>query len=71
MTNIKTFIIGALLGTLVGAFFLGAIAQFFIVGLAIVGAVTAALAIRRHRLPRAPGHRDLKRASAQGTDGGL
>ena len=71
MANIKTFIIGALLGTILGATFLGAIAHFLLIGLAVVGAATATLAIRRHRLPKTRAHKDLNVQNAKGTDGGL
>jgi hypothetical protein len=71
MTNVKVFMMGALLGTLFGATFLSAISHFLVIGLAVVGAATAPLAIRRHRLPKARAHKDLKRANAEGADGGL
>jgi hypothetical protein len=71
MTNIKMFIIGALLGTILGATLLGAIAHFLLIGLAIVGAATATLAIRGHHLPKPRAHKELKRANAEGPDGGL
>jgi hypothetical protein len=69
MTNIKMFIIGALLGTILGATFLGAIAHFLLIGLAVVGAATATLAIRRHRLPKARAHKDLKHVQNAKRDG--
>ena len=71
MTNVKVFIMGALLGTLFGAAFLGAISHLLVVGLAVVGAATATLSIRRHRLPKARGHKALKGGHAEPTDGGL
>ena len=71
MTNVKVFIMGVLSGTLFGATFLSAISHFVILGLAVVGAATATLVIRRHRLPNARAPKHLKRANAEGMDGGL
>ncbi len=71
MTNIKILLMGALLGTLFGATFLGAISHLLVIGLAVVGAATAALAVRRHRLPEARARKDLKRADAERTDSGV
>jgi hypothetical protein len=60
MTNIKTFVVGALLGTLFGATFLGAISHVVVIGLAIVGVSALTLAARRRHLPAARGQKDLK-----------
>jgi hypothetical protein len=60
MTKIKTFILGALAGTLFGAIFLGAISHLLIIGLAVVGAGALALA-RRRGLPPGPAGNALKR----------
>jgi hypothetical protein len=50
MATIELFILGALLGTLFGATFLGAISHLLVIGLVVVGASGAVLAGRRHRL---------------------
>ena len=47
MTNIKTFIFGALVGTILGATLLGATIHFLLIGLAVVGAGAVALRGRR------------------------
>jgi hypothetical protein len=60
MTKIKTFALGALLGTLLGATFLGAISHLLIIGLAVVGAGALVLA-RRRGLPPGSGGKALKR----------
>jgi hypothetical protein len=53
MTNVKVFIMGALLGTFFGATFLSAISHFLVIGLAVVGAATATLATSRGKtVPR-------------------
>ena len=52
MTSVKMFVTGALLGTLFGATFLGAISHLLIIALAVVGAGALALAGRRRRLGR-------------------
>jgi hypothetical protein len=52
MTNIKAFIIGALLGTILGAAVLGAAIHFVLIGLAVVGAGAVALRGRRRLLAR-------------------
>lgn len=44
MTSVKMFVIGALLGTLFGATFLGAISHLLIIALAVVGAGALAMA---------------------------
>jgi hypothetical protein len=61
MTSVKMFAIGALLGTLFGATFLGAISHLLVIALAVVGASALALAGRRRRLER-PSRRALKAA---------
>jgi mannose/fructose/N-acetylgalactosamine-specific phosphotransferase system component IIC len=61
----KTFIIGVVVGTLFGATFLGALSHLLVIGLAVVGAVTAALAVERHRLPGGRARKDLRRANAE------
>jgi uncharacterized protein (DUF2062 family) len=50
MNGIKTFITGALLGTLLGATFLGAISHLLVIALALAGAGALALHCRRRRL---------------------
>jgi uncharacterized protein (DUF2062 family) len=50
MNGIKTFITGALLGTLLGATFLGAISHLLVIALALAGAGALALHGRRRRL---------------------
>jgi hypothetical protein len=71
MTNIKTFIIGVVVGTLFGATFLGALSHLLVIGLAVVGATTAALAVHRHRLPEGRARKGLRRANAARPDGDL
>jgi hypothetical protein len=60
MTRIKMFIIGALVWTLFGATFLGAISHLLVIALAVVGAGAVALESRR----RAPGRRSRKGLNA-------
>lgn len=59
MTNIKTFIIGALFGTILGATVLGATVHFLVIGLAVVGAGVVALRGRRCLLSRRHPHKGL------------
>ena len=60
MTNIKIFVTGALLGTLLGATFLGAISHLLVIGLAVVGISALALAGRRRHLPEAHAQKHMK-----------
>lgn len=71
MTNIKIFIVGLVVGTLFGATFLGAISHLLVMGLAVVGAATAALAVHRRRLPGGRARKGLKRANAERPGGEL
>jgi hypothetical protein len=50
MTSIKTFVLGALFGTFLGATFLGAISHLLVIGLAVLGAGAVALHDGRRRL---------------------
>jgi hypothetical protein len=59
MTAIKMFTIGALLGTLFGATFLGAVSHVLIIALALFGAGTLALQGRRRRLSGGRNRKDL------------
>jgi hypothetical protein len=65
VTNIKIFIIGVVVGTLFGATFLGAFSHLLVIGLAVLGAATAGLAVHRHRLPEGRARKGLKRANAE------
>jgi uncharacterized membrane protein YdjX (TVP38/TMEM64 family) len=58
MTSVKMFVIGALLGTLFGATFLGAISHLLIIVLAVVGTGALAMAGRRRQLGQ-PRRKDL------------
>jgi hypothetical protein len=60
MTSIKTFIIGALFGTFLGATFLGAISHLLVIGLVVLGAGAAALHGARHQLAARTAHRAVK-----------
>ena len=60
MTSVKVFVLGALLGTLFGATFLGAISHFLVIGLAVLGAGAVASAGRRRHLPPARGQKDIR-----------
>jgi mannose/fructose/N-acetylgalactosamine-specific phosphotransferase system component IIC len=71
MTNVKVFIIGVVVGTLFGATFLGALSHLLVIGLAVVGAVTAALAVHRHRLQGGRAPKGLGRANAERASGDL
>jgi hypothetical protein len=59
MNNIKTFIIGALFGAILGATVLGATIHFLLIGLVVVGAGTVALRGRRRLLSRRHPHKGL------------
>ena len=59
MTAIKTFVIGALAGTIFGATFLGAVSHLLILALALVGVGTLALQGRRRRISGRRNRKDL------------
>ena len=59
MTTIKTFLIGALAGTILGATLLGAISHLLIITLALFGAGTIALHSRRRRMTAGRHPKDL------------
>jgi hypothetical protein len=65
LTNIKIFIIGVVVGTLFGATFLGAFSHLLVIGLAVLGAATAGLAVHRHRLAEERARKGLKRVQMQ------
>ena len=71
MTNTKIFTIGVVLGALFGAIFLGALSHLVVIAFAVIGAVTAALAVHRHRLPGGRAPRGLRRADAERASGDL
>jgi hypothetical protein len=50
MTSTKPFIVGVLIGTLLGATFLGALSHLLVIGLAVLGAGAVALHGMRRRL---------------------
>jgi hypothetical protein len=60
MSRIKSFIIGALLGTVVGAAFFGAIFHLLLVGCAGLGVGVAVHGGRRRLLTRRETHGSLK-----------
>jgi hypothetical protein len=60
MTGIKTFIIGALAGTIIGAAVFGAIFHLLLVGFAVFGVGAVVLGGRRRRLLRHERHGSLK-----------
>ena len=59
MTAVKTFVIGVLVGTVLGATLLGTISHLLIIALAFFGAGALALTRRRRRLER-PSRRALE-----------
>jgi hypothetical protein len=61
MTSIKTFVTGALVGTFLGATFLGAISHLLVIGLAILGVGALVLHGARGRVSGGTAHRTLKR----------
>ena len=67
MTTIKTFLIGALAGTILGATLLGAISHLLIIILALFGAGTIALHSRRRRLTAARSPKNLTPPPEPGT----
>jgi hypothetical protein len=60
MTSIKTFVLGALFGTFLGATFLGAISHLLVIGLVVLGVGAAALHGARRRLSERIPHRSIK-----------
>jgi hypothetical protein len=60
MTSIKPFIVGALIGTLFGATFVGGLSNLLVIGLAVLGAGGVALHAARRRLAGHSEHKSLR-----------
>ena len=60
-TSIKTFVTGALVGTFLGATFLGAISHLLVIGLATLGVGTVVLHGARGRVSVGIARRSLRR----------
>jgi hypothetical protein len=60
MTKIKTFLIGALFGTILGATVFGATFHFLLIGIAVLGVGAVVLRGRRRLLSQRDTHKSLK-----------